>query len=298
MRQVRRVFAAALCASAWLPASAELANGVDPQPAKVVLPRSEERVAYEPPTGFAGLLWGDSFAKIAERQPKVVAADVAYAKERVTQVEFFCTPTQTGCDLYQALASLRQETARGGFRLLMEVVIPDQGFRFPQTGVVMYPVTYQFCAQWQGQTSKPPESIIDEMELCGIRMVFRSETLQEAEDLPEDRLTTYELVLEQLIRRYGKPTGYFKQERVVVDTGDGKYADPRQRRFKTWRWCPPVGFTFVPSCEASIVLGFNPESGNGAIFYVTAPVWEFALAREQNVKGSDPLYRLLHARER
>jgi hypothetical protein len=263
----------------------------------VALPASKKPVKYVSPKGFAGYTWGQSFTEFDRLKPNPVTLQVAYSGGRTQSVEYFCTPTgTTDCDLGSALSTLRQKVQGRGFHLFSEFVVPNQGFRFESTGVVLYPVTYQFCAKWDGESSKPPEDILQHMELCGVRMVFRSQTLAELATLTDEQLTNYELVLEELIRNFGKPAKYFRKERVVIETPDGKIADPRERRFKTWRWCPPIGFSFVPTCEASIVLGFSPESGNGVILYATPQVWEFADARENSTPGSDPLYKFLHVR--
>ncbi len=303
----RTTYCIAVAVSIWVFVSSTCAAPVDSnipntdltetEKSKIALPASKERVKYVPPKGFAGYTWGQSFTEFDRLKSNPVTLQVAYSRGRTQSVEYFCTATQTSdCDLGLALNTLRQKVQGRGFHLFSEFVVPNQGFRFESTGVVLYPVTYQFCARWDGQSSKPPEDILQRMELCGMRMVFKSQTFAELATLEDEQLTNYELVLEELIRKFGKPAKYFRKERVVIETSEGKIADARQRRFKTWRWCPPVGFSFVPTCDASIVLGFSPESGNGVILYATPSVWEFADARENTTPGSDPMYKFLHDR--
>lgn len=267
---------------------------------------------YTAPKGFARYEWGDALKAFKRLKENPVTLQLAYSEGRREVVDFMCAPTgsmqtlesaQAGgaagsldsCDYQRALSTVRQRTDGRGFHLFGEFVVPNQGFRLESTDIVLYPVTYQFCANWKGG-EKSPEEMAELLTFCGMRMVFQSQTLEQMEAMSSEELTTYERVLEHLIGKYGKPKGYKPGQRVIVETADGRFADPRSRRLDTYRWCPPTGGRFVPTCEASIVLGFSPESGNGVILYATPAVWEFAYARNESVQGGDPMYRFMHAK--
>lgn len=269
---------------------------------------------YIAPQGFASYKWGDPLKSFERLKENPVTLQLAYSEGRREVLDFMCAPTgsmqtlgsaQAGggagsmdsCDYQRALSTVRQRTDGRGFHLFGEFVVPNQGFRLESTDIVLYPVTYQFCASWKGG-EKSPEEMAELLTFCGMRMVFQSQTQEQMETMSSEERTTYERVLEHLIGKYGKPKGYKPGQRVIVETADGRFADPRSRRLDTYRWCPPTGGRFVPTCEASIVLGFSPESGNGVILYATPAVWEFAYARDQSVQGGDPMYRFMHARGR
>jgi hypothetical protein len=260
-------------------------------------PKLERKKRYRDhvPNGFAGHPWGKPFVEFERLKQHPVSLQVAYSGMETT-TELRCIPTATSeCDLDMALATMYQRRTREGFHLLAEFVVPNQGFRFKGGAVDFYPVTYLFCAKWHGQTSKPPKGIENELRLCGARMVFSSQTEEQVRQMSDSQLTGYELVLEDLVRLYGKPYLYFRRPRVIVETEGGMAAEPRKRSFKVHRWCPPVAGGWVPSCEASIVMGMSPESGQGVVLYATPAIWAFARAREYNVRGRDPLYDFLYA---
>ncbi len=136
--------------------SPESSPGVEPEIAKFEqLTRNRKPVGYKAPTGFGGHSWGQRFTEFDRLNPSPVTLDVAYSQGVRTLVETLCPPVN--CSMEQALNTLRQKVEGNGFQLLAEFVVPNQGFRYRETGVLMYPVTYQFCAQWQGATSKAPD---------------------------------------------------------------------------------------------------------------------------------------------
>jgi len=68
------------------------------------------------------------------------------------------------------------------------------------------------------------------------------------------------------------------------------------RRLITWRWCAPIDDGMHPDCTASVTLSLDPVTGEGAVFYSTPILWEFAYARENFGFQCDPMFTVLHAR--
>lgn len=248
---------------------------------------------YVAPTGFADHRWGDAFAGFARLSPNPLSLQLAYSPGLVTQVDTICAGE---CTLERALVTLRQKVEGRGFHVFSEFVVPNQGFRYRLTGVLMYPVTYQFCGGWHGSDNKPRPEVLDSFKLCGVRLVFRSQTTAEIATLGDNELTNYELILFELIRQYGRPYGHVRQPEVIIATPDGLQREPHKRRMRTWRWCPPIDGWQTP-CKASIVLGFSPESGNGVILFSTPEAWQFAYIRDTYIEGHDPMFRFMHGRE-
>jgi hypothetical protein len=202
----------------------------------------------------------------------------------------------TTCDLKASLRSLQQKTEGAGYHALAEYHVAEQGVLFGDSDGLLFPVFYQFCAQWDGFTAQVPEDIQQRMTLCGMRMLFRSETAKDiaARADAEEAVTNYDRILQELIAAYGEPEDYEKRGLVIIATPDGKLVQHRERRFSEWRWCSLRGDRDIaPGCKASIVFAFDAASGWGVVLYATRPVWEFAHARHHGGAEDDPLYRLL-----
>jgi hypothetical protein len=204
-----------------------------------------------------------------------------------------------GCDFQATLLRYRKTFEGGGTYVLSEYSIEGQGFRFGNEvdGVVLHPVVYQFCANW-GQTKKsePPPNFDSINKFCGMKFQFQSETREELRKLPDEHLTAYDRILEKLIAKYGRPDGFQKRGKVVIETIEGDSSDPADRKFGIWRWCPAKGSGLHTSCTASVVLSLDPVTGQGAVMYSTPQLWEFAYARENYGFKGDKLFRILHAR--
>jgi hypothetical protein len=182
--------------------------------------------------------------------------------------------------------------------VLSEYRIDGQGFRFNESGVLLFPVIYQFCATWDSTKREVPKNYDDLNQFCGVRLLFDTESTAQLRELPADHVTRYDLVLSELVADYGKPAGYLKRGRVTVETDedpdDRRSAD--DRKFSTWRWCPAADRGLATRCDASIVLSIEPESGHGVVLFSTPELWEYAYAREHSSEGGDPLFAVMHAR--
>ncbi len=189
-------------------------------------PAFAKKVKYVAPEGFAGYQWGalrSTFDRLPE-QPIGVGAGWTRPVEK--QIEYTCVPTTDGCDLNTVLLSLRRRFEGGGFYVLSEYSIPDQGFRLgdEQTGVALHPVVYQFCANWDETKKVVPPNFDAMNKFCGMRLHFQSETREELRKLPADHVTVYDRVLEHLLAKYGHPSNFIRRGQVVIETEEGDLA--------------------------------------------------------------------------
>ena len=265
-------------------------------------------VKYVPPTGFAGKSWGEvrnSFDRLPQ-EPIGVGAAYILAQEKETF--FSCVPAKQalmgateGCDFYETLLRMRKQYEGGGFYVLSEYAIPEQGFRMgdEKDGVVLHPVVYQFCANWHGNIKKKvaPPTFDENNKLCGMRMQFQSETRAELAKLPADHVTGYDRMVELLFDKFGRPANFVRRGQVIIETEDGETSNAAERKFSIYRWCPAADRAFHTTCKASVVLSINPTTGVGPLLYSTPLLWEYAFARENNGFKGDRLFKLLHARQ-
>ena len=288
----RLLLACALALSASLPASAD----------------EPRRVKYVPPEGFAEHRWGElrqSFTRLP-RDPIGVAA--AYILSQKQADVFTCGagrylgPEMHGayesCNWQNTLDRIGATYVGGGFYILSEYTIPDQGFRWGNEadGVVIHPVVYQFCANWPASIKKKvaPENFDKLNKLCGIRLVFQSETQEEVAKLPPDKSTVYDRMLEKLLARFGPPAHFSRRGQVIIENKDEPGIEAEARKFSIWRWCPPAYNGLHTTCKASVTLSIDPETGRGQVLYATPLLWEYAWARENNGFKGDRLFKLLH----
>ncbi|MBB6096336.1 hypothetical protein HNQ60_005258 [Povalibacter uvarum] len=244
---------------------------------------------YQPPTGIGDLKWGERPANFERYRP--VNIEVTFTPGRYIWSGNPCLAT-ADCDINHILNSLRIDQHEQ-FQMFAEFVIPEQGMRFTNTGVVMYPVTYMFCANWAGGRGKPPPDIEQRLVLCGARLVFESQTGEALAALREDEPTNYERVLFELIERHGRPPNYWRSPQVIVKTDDAIISEPRKRRFDNWAWCPFYRGG-ARSCGTSVNLAFNEKTGNGAVIFATRAIWDFAAASDSKSESARLLHKLLY----
>jgi hypothetical protein len=268
-----------------------------------------KRAKYVAPEGFAGRTWGELRTTFDRLPEEPLGVGAAYILPVEKQGFFTCVPGRPsggtmagavdGCDFQATLLRIRRDYEGGGFYVLSEYVIPDQGFRMgdEKAGVVLHPVVYQFCANWSNSVKKkePPPNFDEINKFCGMRLQFQSETREELAKLPADHVTVYDRMLEQLLKKYGDPAGFLRRGQVVIETEEGESSNASERKFSIWRWCPATGNGLHTECKASVVLSINPTTGLGTVLYSTPLLWEYAYARDTNHKG-DRLYKLLHAK--
>ena len=203
-----------------------------------------------------------------------------------------------GCDLYATLETLRSRFEGGGFYVLSEYTNKDQGARIggEQDGVLLYPVVYQFCANWHAAKLEVPPTFDQANKFCGVRMMFKSETREALRGLPADHVTNYDRVLEKLTAKFGKPDNFMQRGLVLIEAMASDPADRKDRKFRTNRWCPARDRGLHTSCTASVVLSLDPTTGVATVLYSTPLLWEYAYARQNNGFKGDELFKMLHAR--
>ena len=259
---------------------------------------------YRAPIGFDGHEWGEprsSFSGLPS-EPAVVLGAWTHGKE--SSQNLICTGRgMQQCTVDDYVRAARNPQLEGdGFHVLSEYLVEGRGFKLPRTGVTFYPVVYQFCANWHGMRRKVPKDFDDMNVFCGMRMLFDTESSAQLRELPPDHVTQYDLVLAELIARFGKPANFMWHGKVTVEPVDGPpiWAWSRDkahddRKFDVWRWCPAPTGGLMTRCKASIVLSIDPDRGRGIVLFSTPEVWEYAYARESGDARPDPLYTLLHA---
>jgi hypothetical protein len=267
-----------------------------------------KKVKYVPPDGFAGHQWGELRTGFDRLPQEPVGVGAAWMAPVEKESSFTCVPISApgptmsgavgGCDFQATLLRMRKSFEGGGFYVLSEYAIDGQGFRFgdENDGVVLHPVIYQFCANWDETKKKVPPGFDAMNKFCGMRFMFQSENREQLRKLPGDYVTQYDRVIERLLAKFGKPEGYLRRGRVVIETLEGESSDAADRKFSIWRWCPARGNGLHTSCPASVTLSLDPATGVGTVLYSTPLLWEFAYARSKNGNKNDRLYRMLHAR--
>jgi hypothetical protein len=260
-----------------------------------------KKVKYVAPAGFDGHQWGElltgpDFARLALEPIGIGAAWMRPVEKELT---YTCVPTADGCDFQATLNSLRRRFEGGGFYVLSEYTIDDQGARYGSDtdGVILTPVIYQFCANWDSTKREVPPKFDELNKFCGVRLMFKTETREELRSLPADHVTNYDRVLDKLIARFGKPDKFARRGQVIIETLEGDSTDQKERKFGVWRWCPARDRGLHTSCTASVVLSLDPATGVATVLYSTPLLWEFAYARQNNGYKGDKLFKLLHARK-
>jgi hypothetical protein len=267
-------------------------------------------VKYVPPEGFAGHKWGDLRSTFDRLPSEPIGVGAAWMRALEKQNDFTCVPVATpgpqisgavgGCDFQATLLRLRTNFEGGGYYVLSDYTIDGQGFRFGDEadGVVLHPVIYEFCANWnQGRKKQTPPPNFDSLnQFCGVRFMFQSETREQLRKLPDDYVTNYDRMVDKLLAKFGKPDGYLRRGKVLIETLEGDSQDVADRKFSILRWCPAKDTGLHTSCTASVVLSLDPTTGVGTVLYSTPVLWEFAYARENYGFKGDKLYRMLHAK--
>jgi hypothetical protein len=264
---------------------------------------------YVPPEGFAGFKWGELRTTFTRLPEEPIGVGAAWMAPKEKDVAWHCIPVANtggqingavgGCDFQQTLLTLRKSFEGGGFYVLSEYTIDDQGFRYgdEKDGVVLHPIVYQFCANWDETKREVPPKFDELNKFCGVRLMFESDSRDQLKGKPAEYLTNYDRMLEKLIEKFGEPANFARRGKVVIETIEGESSDQADRKFSIYRWCPAKDTDgFHTDCAASVVLSMDPATGVGTVLYSTPLLWEFAFAREKNKKG-DRLYRMLHARK-
>ena len=270
--------------------------------------QAAKKVKYVPPEGYAGHLWGELRTSFTRLPSEPIGIGAAWMNPVEKESSFTCIlklptdPTQgggvEGCDFQATLARIQKKSEGGGFYVLSEFTIEEQGFRYggENDGVIVHPVVYQFCANWDDTKRVVPRQFDEINKFCGVRLMFQSDTREQLRGKPPEYVTNYDRMLAKLLERFGKPDNFVSRGQVLIETPEGESTDQADRKFSIYRWCPARDKGLHTDCTASVVLSMNPATGVGAVLYSTPLLWEFAFARERNQKG-DRLFKMLHARK-
>jgi hypothetical protein len=262
------------------------------------------KIRYVPPDGFGVHKWGELRSSFERLPAQPLGVGAAFTRPVEKDMHFVCKPVASadsaagGCDFYSMIMTMSKTYEGGGFYVLSEYSIEGQGFSrgTGDESVVLYPIVYQFCANWDDTQRIVPENFEAMNQFCGVRLMFRSETREELRRLPGDHVTHYDRVLAMLLDKFGRPGGFMQRGRVVIETLEGDASDAGDRKFRAWRWCPARDRSLHTGCSASVVLSLDHTTGVGTVLYSTPLVWQYAYARENNGFKGDPLFRTLHAR--
>jgi hypothetical protein len=256
---------------------------------------ASKRVRYEPPPGFAGYTWGQPRTAFARLPAQPFNTGAAWIMPVVTDFYLTCG---FHCDADSYQRSYMERREGGGFYVLSEYTVDGQGFQWGgDPRVQFFPVVYQFCANWWSTKKAKPENFDEINKFCGMKFSFRSETTDELRALVPDHVTTYDLVLDKLVARFGKPDSFVRRGTVTIESAEAEsFIHGPDRKFRTYRWCPAFDRRFHTECDASVVLTLKPETGEGTLLYSTPALWEYAYARKNSGYKTEPLYRILHAR--
>jgi hypothetical protein len=272
---------------------------------------------YSPPAGFGGHAWGDLRKDFQQLPAEAASVTAAWSPGEHASAELHCTGSGravvsmpglggatgsaigggaangvAGCSMADVANSMRPTLATPDFRVLSEYSIAGQGFRM--SGVLLFPVVYEFCAQWEKGRAEVPANFEAINRYCGMRLLFQMEWPAELAGLPQDHVSRFDLVLNELVSRYGNPDDAIRngQKSKIEPIAAG--ALRRDRNFRTWRWCPMPATQKPPSCQVSIVLAADPQAARGIVIFATPALWRHAEARETSLGMPDALYTLLH----
>ena len=148
--------------------------------------------------------------------------------------------------------------------------------------MILHPIIYQFCANWDETKREVPPKFDEINKFCGVRLMFQSDTREQLRGKPAEYVTNYDRMLEKLLAKFGKPDNFVRRGQVVIETLEGESSDQADRKFSIWRWCPARDDGLHTDCTASVVLSLDPATGVGTVLYSTPLLWEFAYARENN----------------
>ena len=271
---------------------------------------------YSPPVGFGGHAWGDLRKDFQQLPAEAASVTAAWSRSERASSDLHCTGSGraavsipldagpigsaigggatngvAGCSMADVANSMRPTLATADFHVLSEYSIAGQGFRM--SGVVLFPVVYEFCARWEKGKSEVPANFEEINRYCGMRLLFPMESPSQLASLPPDHVSRFDLVLNELVSRYGNPDDAVRGGRDSVIEAVTPGVPRRDRDFRTWRWCPMSARKKQPSCPVSIVLAADPNAARGIVIFATPALWRFAEARETGLGMPDALYTLL-----
>ena len=157
-------------------------------------------------------------------------------------------------------------------------------------GVVLHPVIYQFCANWDETKREVPPKFDEINKFCGVRFMFQSDTREELRKQPVEYVTNYDRMLDKLIAKFGKPDNFVRRGQVVIETLDGDSTDQKDRKFSIWRWCPARDRALHTIVHRERGALARPDDGRGySAVFDAAVVGVRVCARKQRLQGRQAL---------
>jgi hypothetical protein len=242
---------------------------------------------YEVPEGFFGYAWGTRLPEIPDlRLLADGAAMVAGFQGKVMDVRIQnCIPgaEEAGpCAIHQRV--------EGAGSYVMASYFRDFEPYNPYPAADLAAAIYYFCARTNGDYVS--RHVGKQLQLCGGDMVFQS-------DAPEishagEPETNYDRMVRALTRRHGRPDDFEYSGYAIVEDEHGKHSLPRPQSYRPLYWCKITQRALDPSCEATISLEFDVDTGTGRVLFATDAVYRFAEAMHETSEEKIPLYERLH----
>jgi hypothetical protein len=233
---------------------------------------------FHPPTGFNGRAWGDGLS--------------AFKGVRLWRANTAMESTGKVVEFRDAYGQRLE--GEGSFALAEYYFDRDRNPWVAQH-VDLFIISYLFCSRWQGPYL--PRTVKSRLKLCGARLMFRSETLEQRA-ARGDSDTNFDRLLRQLIALHGAPEGFQRSGRITVETEDQRLTTPEKPTpdFIRYRWCGVTEPAVRPSCEATVTLAFDARTGAGTVLYATPQMYDYAYARHRTSDENNELYVLLNDR--
>ena len=268
--------------------------------------------SFKVPYGFNGHSWGEPLqafpglrlwhANTVENSPGK-STDVRLN----CQQAYFTGPqspngSTVGSTCASQISSFDQRIEGDGALALGEYYQQLDANPWADAGARPLTISYLYCAGTRGQYL--PSPLHDHLQLCGARVIFLSDNLNQLAKRPESYLSNFDRIVRKLVADYGEPPGYELHGKITVQSLDesddsAQVAAPSVRQeFMVYRWCGllPGDQRLHPGCDASITLEFEANHGVGSVLFATAKVYDYAYARYVMGEHNNDLYALLFSR--
>jgi len=145
--------------------------------------------------------------------------------------------------------------------------------------------------------------------LCGARITYESEEVQQGEVLSRVRRTNHERIIDALVQKHGRPQisagtkwagTNTKTERftlVFTEEPSGTITRRDSELHQHRIWCDFSG-GLPRQCRRSIVALFQPDTGRGLIFYIDEDLFRYALYFEKAFHHQHPAMKSIKSRPR
>ena len=243
---------------------------------------------YQPPQGFNGHQWGETLATYKGltlwRANTAINSNGKQAESHlVCRADLPCV--------------IEQRVEGEGSYGLGEYYFAKDANPWVAQRIELFTISYLFCARWSGEYV--PKALKKEMKLCGVRVMFRSDTAQQLVALGEHYRSNFDKVLHELITEFGEPPGYERSPTITIETDTqriGPAAGVPTSDYVRYRWCGLDRDVkqLRPSCPATVTLVFDGVRGEGTILYAAPLLYDYAYARRDTGDEHDEIFALLN----